>query len=145
LTANGGNGDLYGGGGGGGGRIATYSPTNTYTGLVTTVGGAGASFGQPGTIYTSSSLLPFQVVSNSPSGVVTSLVSYVELSFNEVVNTAVSASGFTLNTPNGPLSQTNLGAYTVGALPYTVRISFPAQSTPGDYSFQIASGVTSLF
>jgi hypothetical protein len=26
-----------------------------------------------------------------------------------------------------------------------VRISFPAQNTPGDYSFQISSGITSIF
>jgi hypothetical protein len=146
MTANGGNGDLYGGGGGGGGRIAVYSPANTYTGLVMTAGGAGANFGQSGTIYTSNSFLPFQVVSSSPSGVATTLVSFVELTFNDVVNAyAVSASGFTLNTPNGPLSQTNLGISTIGALPFTVHISFPPQNTPGDYSFQIGSGVTSLF
>jgi hypothetical protein len=146
ISANGGNGDLYGGGGGGGGRIAVYSPVNTYTGIVTAVGGAGASFGQPGTVYNTNSLLPFQVISSSPSDITTSLVSYVELTFNEVVNiSGLSVSGFILNTPNGPLSQTNLGIYTIGALPSTVRISFPAQNTPGDYSFQISSGITSIF
>jgi hypothetical protein len=143
MTANGGNGDLYGGGGGGGGRIAIYSPANTYTGLVTMVGGAGANFGEPGTLHTSNSFLPFQVISSTPSGVLTTLVSFVDLTFNEVVNNyAVSASGFTLNTPNGPLPQINLSAFALS--PSTVRVSFPPQSTPGDYLFQLSSGVTSL-
>lgn len=143
ITANGGNGDLYGGGGGSGGRIAIYSPANTYTGLVTMVGGAGANFGQDGTLYVSNSFLPFQVLSSSPFGVVSNVVSYVDLTFNEAVNNyTVSADGFTLYTPNGPLASTGVWAWASGVS--TVRVMFPGQSTPGDYAFQVSSGISSL-
>ncbi len=50
LNADGG----YGGGGGGGGRIAIYSITDNFSGVVSAVGGSGGSssrFGNPGTIY----------------------------------------------------------------------------------------------
>jgi hypothetical protein len=144
ITAKGGNGDLYGGGGGGGGRIAVYSPANTFTGLVTIAGGAGANFGQDGTLYLSNSFFPFNVLSSSPSRVVSNLVSYVDLTFSEVVNTyTVSALGFTLNTPLGPLPQASLSASALA--PSIVRVRFPPQSTPGDYTFQLSSGITSLF
>ena len=143
ITANGGNGDLYGGGGAGGGRIAVYAPFNTFTGLVTTFAGAGANFGQDGTLYVSNNFLPFQVVSSSPSGIVSNVVSVIDLTLSEAVNSYTEGpSGFTLNTPNGPVPQADINAFASGVS--TVRVIFPAQNTPGDYSFQVSSGIDSL-
>jgi hypothetical protein len=52
ISVNGGAGDPPYGGGGGGGRIAIYSGTNSFSGLLTAYGGAGANYGGAGTIYT---------------------------------------------------------------------------------------------
>jgi hypothetical protein len=40
ISANGGDGDLYGGGGGGGGRIMIYSPSNVFASLPNGAGGS---------------------------------------------------------------------------------------------------------
>ena len=108
------------------------------------LGGAGASFGQAGTLYVSSNLLPFQVVSSSPAGVVSNLVSFVDLTFNEAINPyTVSASGFTLFLPGGPaMPPGGISAAASGAS--SVRVSFPVRNTPGDYVFIFQSGATSL-
>jgi len=75
--------------------------------------------------------------------VVSNVVSYVELTFDEAVNSyAVSADGFTLYTPNGPLASTGVLASASGVS--TVLVMFPGQSTPGDYTFQVSSGIASL-
>ena len=63
IRANGGDGDLFGGGGGGGGRIAIYSPTNTFSGLTSVVGGIGHQDGLPGSILTSTNLYPSESIS----------------------------------------------------------------------------------
>lgn len=144
LTANGGNGDLYGGGGGGGGRIAIYSPMNTYTGLVTMIAGSGANPGQDGTLYTSSNALPFLVVSSSPAGVVSNVVSFVDLTLNDAVNPyTLSVLGFTLFPHGGPPLPPQPGGMTAIG-PSIVRASFPVQNIPGDYRFTVTSGITNL-
>jgi hypothetical protein len=75
--------------------------------------------------------------------VVSNLVITVDLTLNDAVNSyIVSAAGFTLNTPNGPVAQTNISAFASGFS--TVRVTFPVQNTPGDYSFQVSSGINSL-
>jgi hypothetical protein len=144
ITANGANGDLYGGGGGGGGRIALYSPANTFTGLVTTAGGAGANFGADGTLFVSGSFSPFQVLSSSPVGVVSNLVSFVDLTLSDTVNPyALSALGFTLFAHGGPpLPPGSMFATLTG--PSSVRMNFHVQNTPGDYLFTVRSGITNL-
>ena len=53
ISANGGDVLIgeYRGGGGGGGRVAVYSQTDTFLGLVTAYGGTGPQFGGAGTVY----------------------------------------------------------------------------------------------
>jgi hypothetical protein len=140
VSANGGSGELYNGGGGGGGRVAIYSPANTYTGVVFIAGGPGANPGESGSLV-EGDISPLQVIAQSPAGTTNDSVSTVDLTFNEFVNT-FSAAGFTLNTPSGPLSNSNVTALAVG--PATLRFSFPSQDQVGSYAIELSSGVTSV-
>jgi len=143
ISAAGGDGDLFGGGGGGGGRIAIYAPTNLFAGTTNASGGFGAWSGTEGTIFLSSVIGDFQVASQSPTGVVSNTVSFVDVSFNEAVDPAsVSASAFTLVTPVGIMPGASLNATVIGAA--TVRVGFPAQNVPGDYSLQVATTLTNI-
>jgi hypothetical protein len=144
VSAFGGDGDLYGGGGGGGGRIAIYAPTNYFAGITNANGGNGASTGQPGTIFLSSVLTGFQIISQTPSGIVSNTVSYVDLNFNEAIDPAsFSSATFALVTPAGPLASPRLSAATLG--PSAVRVSFPLQNLLGDYSIQAATTIGNIF
>ena len=144
ISALGGVGAALGGGGGGGGRIAIYAPTNNFTGTTTARGGGGWSPGQGGTILLSGAFSNFQIVSQSPTGLVLTAVSSVDLSFNDAVDpVSVSASNFTLVTPAGVLAASNLTAAATG--PTTVRVSFPAQNLLGNYSIQAATVITNIF
>ena len=143
IAAMGGSGAPLGGGGGGGGRIAIYAPTNNFAGTTNANGGSGVSPGQPGTIFLSSALPDFQIISQSPTGLVSNLVNYVDLNFNEAMDPAsVSASDFTLVVPGGGLAPV-LSAAVSG--PSSVRVSFPAQNLLGDYSVQAATTITNIF
>jgi hypothetical protein len=142
ISASGGSGELYGGGGGAGGRIAIYSPANSYTGVVFTAAAPGANFGQSGSVF-ESDLPAFQVTSQFPSGAFTNLVGRIELTFSDVINPLnLSAAGFTLYTPAGPLPGSSM-ILSVPA-PSTLRFQFPAQNLVGDYQLVLRSGVTSL-
>jgi len=144
ISALGGTGAPLGGGGGGGGRIAIYAPTNNFTGTTSARGGGGWSPGQGGTILLSGAFSNFQIVSQSPTGLVLTAVSSVDLSFNDAVDpVSVSASNFTLVTPAGVLAASNLTAAATG--PTTVRVSFPAQNLLGNYSIQAATVITNIF
>ena len=144
ISVAGGNGAPLGGGGGGGGRIAIYTPTSSFLGTTNINGGAGATPGQPGTLYLSTVLPAFQIVSQSPTGVVANTVAYVDLSFSEGVDPAsVSSSDFGLATPAGMLAASNLTALASG--PFTVRVSFPAQNLLGNYTLQAATAITNIF
>jgi hypothetical protein len=144
ISANGGDGELLGGGGGGGGRIAIYSPTNSFAGFTNVNGGFGANSGQAGTIFASSALDVFQVVTSSPTGVVNNVVSSVDLNFNEVITSStVSAANFNLIAPSGILSPASLSVSVVNFS--TVRVSFPVQNTPGDYRLEVAPVITDIF
>jgi len=144
ISAMGGYGAPLGGGGGGGGRIAIYAPTNNFIGTTNASGGSGASPGQPGTLFLSSAFAGFQIISQSPTGLVLNTVSYVDLNFSEALDPAsVSASDFTLVTPAGVLAQTNLSAAVSGLS--TVRVSFPAQNLLGNYSLQAATAISNIF
>ncbi len=143
ISAAGGNGVPYGGGGGGGGRIAVYAPINDFTGVTNVNGGAGASSGQPGTVYVSGVFNGFQIISQSPTGLVMNTVSSVVLSFNDLVDPAsVTASNFTLLTPDGPLAATNLSATATG--PWSVEVSFPAQNLLGTYTLEVATNLMDM-
>ena len=144
ISALGGAGVPLGGGGGGGGRLAIYTPTNNFTGATSVRGGGGWSPGQGGTVLLSGTFPDFQIVSQSPTGLVINAVSYVDLGFSDAVEPeSVSASNFTLVTPAGVLAASNLTAAATG--PTTVRVSFPAQNLLGNYSIQAATAITNLF
>jgi hypothetical protein len=103
ITADGGEGELFGGGGGGGGRIAIYAGANVFAGLVSASGGAGDFPGGDGSIF-DSLILPLQILSHTPAGIVSNGVSSVDLSFNGAPNpSSFSGTDVSLTTPNGPL------------------------------------------
>ena len=134
ICASGGPGDPVLGGGGGGGRIAIWSPTNAFTGPMLAMGGGGANPGQPGSIVLTNIPAP-QVIAQSPDGIVYSTVSYVNFTFDHPMYPgAVSASGFSLETPDGLLSQDQFGTATPDV--HTIQVSFPAQDTLGYYQVQ---------
>lgn len=144
ITARGGDGEWFNGGGGGGGRIALYAPANTHTGLVSVAGGWGANPGQDGTVFVSTNHLGFQITSHTPSGVVSNTVSFVNLTFNEVVDTlSVNTEDFVLITPAGPLPQENLSVSASGL--FSVRVSFPVQNRLGDYRLEAGPGIANIF
>lgn len=141
ISATGGNGDLFGGGGGGGGRIAIYALTNQFAGSTNAGGGLGAWPGADGTIYLSSVFTDFQVVAQSPVGVVSNVVSHVDLTFSEAVATAsFLTSSFAVTSPAGPVP---VNAAAISSA--TVRVSFPVQNKPGDYSISVATNLTDMF
>jgi hypothetical protein len=132
ISAKGGSGELYQGGGGGGGRIALYYRSPNFGGQLTAAGGSGYFSGADGSIFTSTSFSPLAIVSQAPLGVVSNGVSSVDLQFNEPVNPNA-ASAFNLTTPLGPLPSGSITVSTIGA--ETLRVSFPLQTTVGDYVF----------
>ncbi|NOS70465.1 MAG: carboxypeptidase regulatory-like domain-containing protein, partial [Verrucomicrobia bacterium] len=143
INADGGAGELFNGGGGGGGRIAIYSPANTFTGLVSVAGGAGWVAGGTGTVFQSSSLIPFAAISHSPSTPVSNVVSFVDVSFNAPVNPfTVDTGDVVLQVPPGAAAVTN---FTVSTLsPTMLRVSFASQSAPGNYSLLLGPAITDV-
>ncbi len=145
ISAAGGNGDFWNGGGGGGGRIAIYSPTNLFAGITNLAGGLGAANGQPGTLFLAATPVDFLVTAQTPTGTVSNTVSSVDLFFTEAVDPAsVSAATFTLTTPAGVIPTANLSAATLTWAPSAVRVSFPVQNLPGNYSLQVATTLTNI-
>lgn len=146
LSAAGGYGDLWNGGGGGGGRIAIYAATNLFLGVTNLAGGYGAVDGQPGNLFLGTTPIDFLVTAQSPTGTVSNTVSYVDVTFNEAVEPAsVSTAAFTLTTPAGVMNPASLSAGALAWAPSTVRVSFPVQNLPGDYSLQTAPQLTNIF
>jgi hypothetical protein len=144
ILAAGGSGDLYGGGGGGGGRIAIYSPANTFTSLVSVAGGAGATPGQTGTVFSAASQLGFQALSHSPTGVVSNTLSFIDITFSDAINpNSVTASDFILYTPVGQVAQANLTTSFPSLT--TLRLTFPQQNFVGNYRVEAGPGILDLF
>ena len=144
LSAAGGGGNLYNGGGGGGGRIAIYAPNNLFAGTTNVNGGNGANPGQAGTVFLSSVLNGLQIISQTPTGTVSSTVDSVNLSFNEAIDPAsLSAATFSLNTPTGLVSAVSMNVAILNAA--AVQVSFPAQNLPGDYVITAATSITNIF
>jgi hypothetical protein len=144
IFANGGPGEPDQGGGGGGGRIAVYSLSNTFSGMIGAYGGAGASPGGAGTVYLANNI-PFpQIVAQSPSGVIESAVSYVDLTFGSPMNfSSATPADFSLDTPNGTLPP---GGLTVAPSSLsTIRVGFPAQSTLGDYQIEAGPQISDIY
>jgi hypothetical protein len=142
FAADGGAGDLYGGGGGAGGRIALYSYADVFFGLAAASGAGGESTGSGGTLYLNS-VPPLQVLSNSPSGIVNNVVTFVTLFFNGAPNPNTVGAGVLLTTPNGPLAS---GSYAISMLSSTsYQVSFPLQTAVGNYSLAISTNITDLY
>jgi hypothetical protein len=132
------------GGGGGGGRIALYSPMNTFTGVVTVLGGVGAFSGADGTIFSSSNLFGLEVVSQTPAGLVTNPVAQIALDFNQPLSPSnISASNVPLYTPTGLLDASSVTVSVVGLS--TLRVAFPMQIADGDYRVEVGDAVRDLF
>ena len=144
ISANGGDGEWFSGGGGGGGRIAVYSPANTFTGLVSVVGGLGANAGQSGTVFQSTNVPGFDIVTHSPAGVVSNVVFSADFTFSDMVNpSSISAEDIFVITPSGILAQTNLSVSTVGL--FTMHVTFPIQNQAGDYAVLAGPEIEGLF
>ena len=144
VLANGGDGELFQGGGGGGGRIAIYSPAELFSGTVSAGGGDGFAPGENGTIYYSSSFAPLSVIAQTPNTSVTYAVSSVDLMFNTAIDpySAIS-SGVTLTTPNGALNNGQVAVTALGG--DGIRLTFPAQTAEGAYTFNLGAAVEGLY
>jgi len=145
FAADGGAGDLYGGGGGGaGGRIALYSPANFFLGQSSVVGGSGDFAGASGTVFVSNNVAPLQVVSSSPSGIVSNGVSSVDLFFNAAPNpSSVNSSAVSLSTPAGPLSASSLQVSRLSSAHY--QVTFPLQTAVGTYVLTVGTNISDLY
>jgi hypothetical protein len=142
LTARGGNGDLYGGGGGAGGRIALYCPSNNSTVLMLTNGGTGASPGGNGTFYYSGLIPSFQVVTQTPSGVISNAVSFVDFVLSAPFDpNSATAADIVVQPPFGPaLTNVTLSAVDLT----TLRASFPQQANNGQYTLTLGPDINDL-
>ncbi|HEX4351148.1 MAG TPA: carboxypeptidase-like regulatory domain-containing protein, partial [Verrucomicrobiae bacterium] len=147
ITANGGAGEPSSGGGGGGGRIALYYATNSFSGSLNAAGAAGASAGQNGSIV-SVTLVPPQIISQSPSGPTTNAVSSVILNLDS--QASLISSGFfnaTITTPNGVLPVEGVSYASSNMYPQDFSqliVSFPAQTAVGIYTIAVTQ-VADLF
>jgi hypothetical protein len=143
VTVNGGEGELYGGGGGAGGRIALYSRASAFFGQTTASGALGDSPGANGTIY-SNPLPTLQVLSNSPSGIVSNGVTSVLLYFNDAPNpNSFPASAVSLMTPNGPLPSNSITILMSNSASYYVI--FPLQTAVGNYTLTVGPNINDLY
>ena len=135
VLASGADGEFFGGGGGAGGRILLQVRTNDFTGSVAAPGGFGFEDGLPGSVNVTTSLPDLQVVAHSPSGVVSNSVSQLTLTFNAAVDPS-SFPEVQLIPPGLPLLP---GMTSVAPLSTTIyTVSFPQQSTVGDYTLLVS-------
>ena len=142
IAADGGAGELYNGGGGGGGRIAICTPFDVFNGVVSAAGGAGFSPGQTGSVYYAATLEAPRVVSSWPAGVLTSGVSFADITFSTPVNPfSVVPPTVALAAPGG-LAVSNLTIFTLS--PYQYQISFPTQTAQGEYALTVSPQVWDL-
>ncbi|HEX7653736.1 MAG TPA: carboxypeptidase regulatory-like domain-containing protein, partial [Verrucomicrobiae bacterium] len=144
LGAPGGNGDFWTGGGGGGGRIAVLTTNFLFTGTTNLLGGLGAQTGQTGSLYLGNLYPNLVVLTQSPTGTVYDTASAVDLTFNDAVDPfTLTATDFIFTTPQGVMNAANLTVSATSA--GTVRVSFPIQNLPGNYSLQTLPPLAGLF
>ncbi len=144
VLANGGAGEPEEGGGGGGGRIAMYALTNNFAGTIAADGGDGATPGGDGTIYLATNIPPPQIIAQTPSGLVDSNITYLDLAFDSVMDfSAVSPTEFSLDTPNGLLPP---NSFTTAILDGSkLRVSFPTQNELGYYEFAAGPHIADIY
>ena len=133
------------GGGGGGGRIALFANYNDFYGTTSVAGGAGYATGGSGTVVNSSPVPTLQVVSFSPTGIVSNGVSSLNLSFNEAPNGGtLNSSSVTIVTPYG----SNVSSLTFSAVnSSSFNATFPQQTAVGVYTVLVSqnSAVLDLY
>ena len=145
ISANGGLGFQL-GGGGGGGRIAIYQHggSESVTASITATGGAGYQWGQDGTIYLSTNMLPLEVSSFAPTGTLRQAVSSVDVAFNQAVRSETFTPEDVLIT--APSGQTPTGDITVTPLSAaSFRIGFGSQAAVGNYQVQVGPHIENLY
>jgi hypothetical protein len=143
ISAAGGFGDLYNGGGGAGGRIAVYVKTNSFAGSFDVSGGDGFQAGGLGTIYFATNAV-LSVISQSPTGTVTSGVLAVGVNFSGAVDAgSFTVSDLGLNTPNGPLAPDALSLHAL--TPFTYEIDFPLQTANGNYALNLGPNISDIY
>jgi len=150
ITADGGDGELFGGGGGGGGRVAIYylnnpGHTNNFTGDMTAYGGEGFYWGDDGSVLYSSGVGALQVLSHTPDGVVSNAVSGVDIVFNTALNPlfSVSSADVAVTTPTGSIPSYQLAL--AHPRPNSLRISFAEQTVVGNYTVAVGPQINDLF
>jgi hypothetical protein len=144
ISANGGAGDPAEGGGGGGGRIAVYSGTNYFTGIVNAYGGTGANPGNDGTVVVAD-LPPLQIISQTPSEMISYAVDLVDLIFSSPLDlSSLSNASIVVETPEGGISPTT-GLQLMKLSPVDFQLRFPRQDTIGFYQVQISPGLKDIF
>jgi hypothetical protein len=147
ITANGGAGEPSGGGGGGGGRIAIYDATNNFVGATQALGGAGTHPGQNGTVVLAGLPTP-QVIAQSPTGVVSSAVSSIVLTFDSQFVSDFLGTNFVFTSPTGALDLNSLSLSITNVYPddYSAAvIAFPPQTNVGTYTFQLYPPAEDIF
>ncbi len=144
VAADGGEGELFGGGGGAGGRIALYTRVNEFAGSTSSAGGAGDFVGGNGSISISNTMIPLQVVSNTPTGVVSNGVSSAIVYFNVAPNpNMMNSTAFTLITPNGAVSNNLLTVTRLTSWSYL--LNFPLQTAVGTYTLVANQSILDLY
>ncbi len=77
----------------------------------------------------STNLPGFDIVTHSPAGVVSNVVSSVDFTFSDLVNpSSISAEDIVVITPSGILPPTNLSASAFGL--FTLHVTFPTRINP---------------
>ncbi len=141
VVAPGGEGNPDNGGGGAGGRIALYSHTDIFSGQASALGGEGYLNGAAGTVVNSNNVPPLQVLSNSPTGIVSNAVSSVTLYFNGAPNPNSVTAGIIITAPNGPVSPSLVSMSTSSSY----LVSFPQQTAVGTYTVSVNTNVTDMY
>jgi hypothetical protein len=120
-----------------------YCPSNNSTVLALTNGGIGASPGGNGTFHYSSVIPSLQVVTQTPSGLISNAVSYVDFVFSAPFDpNSASAADLVAQPPSGPaLSNVTFSSVNLS----TLRASFPQQTANGQYTVTLGPDINDLF
>jgi len=117
---------------------------NEFAGTVAASGGQGGSQnGSNGSLYYSTNVPPPMVIAQYPSGAVNRFVSYVDVTFNQVVDPdTFTTNDVSVTTPAGPIPASQI-TLTGGGV--TWRIGFPTQMANGAYSLTVGPHIANLF
>lgn len=143
ITTDGGWGELWWGGGGGGGRVAIHARTNDFTGWLTAAGGDGAARGEAGSVFLGTDFAAPTVLAHSPTGLLLRAVASMDVEFDQVLAPgSIASADFALHAPVGAPPVTDFTAQLLTSR--SVRVTFPAQNTPGDYELVVGPGLENV-